>query len=958
MPTPIPPTPLKPTPLKPTPLPRESGGSSRVADAGSRSRRGGRRPTAPVASHDNRSSGGRSRRRTSRRRKSRSHGEGSFGPSRLAQFVTAAGWKTDRLGAATDVCLLACIAVVPWIMGGRIALGHAAFLTLSLAAACFLCVRAVAGRGGIRIGKLDLLMAAGVGLVATQALPVPAAAVSAVSPKISQLLPLHGSETSVVSLPQWNRLTLAPDRTFHQLGLLVAGMLFFVTARCRIDSPQRIRSAFWAVSGVGAAIAAFGVAQYMLDNGRFFWFYDYPYTSTEGRARGPFSNPNHYAGVAVVASVWPLWMLIAPGRRKKDDFGKISPWPARMAVAILSVTLPAIFLSQSRSGLVTMGVAVATVFVLGRWAGGANSGRRLAVSGLALAGVALASLVAFGSESESQVEQNLLELTSGDIEQVDANSGRRNIWTTAVRGFLDFPVLGAGLGAHQSIYLHYWDWPAKGKLYSHVENGPLQVLLETGSAGGAVVFLLMIALSVMGLRTFRREESFRGQKVVAGAFLAVLASHFVHTLTDFVWHSPGNMLLILTIGAAGAAAYGVRSTAAGPSSGSPAGRAGGLIGLSAVAATALLFVPETLARVRAEPHLFETVRLRAAAELEDAADVRDTKSQQLAELLKARTYRPADPQLNARLAKLLLWAFDRRQRDNDRFDLANLRDTARGFASAEEATQFFANPSVAGTDFQVVAMARSLALTGLRGDPLQVDCWRRLIATQFTADVSDAATQPLIEQLLTVQPHSAIPHYEAANACVLRGDVDGAVDHWMFAFRQDESAQLLVSVKLAAVLPVERLLETLEPDAAALNRIQGVYDYVGRPDDENILRRTLGQRWEIAAAEGATANGASAETVQMLRRSCIAYRAGDDLESAERTARRAVQISPTSITARSALGEVLRERQQWAEAAEHLIWCSRMDPDDIGLRERAELCLKYSRTRESLIASPELLPIR
>lgn len=430
-----------------------------------------------------------------------------------------------------------------------------------------------------------------------------------------------------------------------------------------------------------------------------------------------------------------------------------------------------------------------------------------------------------------------------------------------------------------------------------------------------------------------------------------MAAHSVHCLTDFVWHSPGNMLLILSFAAVGLATARL-TTAASTTATYPGGRVGGLVGLACVCAAAVLFVPDAYARVQAEPHVFELARIHMIGDI-DGIPKEDTRSLELVELLAAREHNPNDAEVNARLGKLMLDTFNDRQRASGRFNLANLRDTSRSFPSAAEAVTFFEAEEVAGRNFQAVQAARSLALRGIMFDPLHIDCWRRLAETQFIVDVRAEATTPLVDQMLAAQPHSAKPHYEAAIAALLKQDVPAAIDHWRIAFRQDEKLQLLVAIKLAAVIPANEFLETLKPGPRSLHRIQGVYLYNGREDEERVLTRALGQQWEMAASEGR-----SSDVVEKLKRSCAAYRRAEDLESAERTARRAVEVSPTSVVARSALGETLRDQERWAEAAEHLLWCSRMRPDDDGLRDRASFCVQKSRQRETLIANPHELPIR
>ena len=109
-----------------------------------------------------------------------------------------------------------------------------------------------------------------------------------------------------------------------------------------------------------------------------------------------------------------------------------------------------------------------------------------------LAGSGVLALTMFGDKLEADIERNVIELSSGDLEQLDHAGGRRSVWATAIAGASDFPWIGAGLGAHGTLYHRYWEGEPNEKWYSHVENGPLQTMLETGRVGIALIAVLVL----------------------------------------------------------------------------------------------------------------------------------------------------------------------------------------------------------------------------------------------------------------------------------------------------------------------------------------------------------------------------------------------------------------------------------------------------------------------------------
>ena len=64
-------------------------------------------------------------------------------------------------------------------------------------------------------------------------------------------------------------------------------------------------------------MASFGPLQFLAGNGKFFWFYEHPFTDTCGECQGEFSNRNHFAQFLAFLGIGPLiWWLQDAMRRQ------------------------------------------------------------------------------------------------------------------------------------------------------------------------------------------------------------------------------------------------------------------------------------------------------------------------------------------------------------------------------------------------------------------------------------------------------------------------------------------------------------------------------------------------------------------------------------------------------------------------------------------------------------------
>ena len=94
------------------------------------------------------------------------------------------------------------------------------------------------------------------------------------------------------------------------------------------------------------------------------------------------------------------------------------------------------------------------------------------------------------------------------------------------------------MGSFGEVYPRYSDKPiTNGTEPTHAENGYLQVLLETGIVGLALVLTGMIACAAWCVGGMKASVPTRS-RVCAAAIAASLAALAAHSLVDFVWYAP------------------------------------------------------------------------------------------------------------------------------------------------------------------------------------------------------------------------------------------------------------------------------------------------------------------------------------------------------------------------------------------------------------------------------------
>lgn len=858
----------------------------------------------------------------------------------------------------TDLGLAATVLVLPFVMGGRLAIGHLVFCALASVIAIAWSLHQFLDRcPRYRWNWAEPLLLAGVGLVALQVIPLPAEWITRLSPNLHESIPLwQTDEGRALGLANWQTLSLTPHDTQRSLIVILAGAIVLFVALQRIRTADDVHRVFHWCAWSTLLMAAFGIVQFAFGNGKFFWVYEHPMTTTSSQAKGAFTNANHFANfIAMGIPLW-LWMLAeshharerSGGNRHRDRRGEWSAGRAHgaarqraqglAAVAALGVIALGLLLSQSRGGLlIGCGGGLFALVVL--W----MQQRLPSRSALTLCSIGTAMIAAvafFGETVTHAIESNFHQLASADMNQLDEGNVRQQLWEAARLGHADFPYVGTGVSSHSEVYWRYHDHPHSGKEASHAESGYFQLALETGLTGLVILglcILLTCGWCISGLR--RHGKSSTGSLAAVAA--AVLLINYVHSVTDFVWYAPGCMALVIAIAAcarcvAGLPRHDARVGDSSPSrlallTSAPVRLGWGAVALAA-GAFAVWSLPLKLAQTNAEQHWFAFMRCEKVELPVDDVDGRE--AQLLAEskhLLAAVQADPNDHRAQYRLAQRCISLFQLHQSKSESpFPLVHFHDAAIAM-SPDVRDEWLSRPAVIGPRMKYLDAAWNCTLKSIRLCPLQARAYLQLADLGWLHDIEPEAESALIAQAQAARPFDAAVHLRLGTIAWSEQRLEDGLAHFQEAFARDVRYRQPMLESMYRQFPAAFFLENFDLDLQMLAMLKSLYKQSDDVRGYAQVLETLADR-SVEAAEQANGEDAINHWLQAFR----CYRELQMDADADRALRSAFERNPNSEELRLAMAKWDFDHQRFESAAEHYRWCYRENPGDQSLRELAE----------------------
>ena len=313
--------------------------------------------------------------------------------------------------------------------------------------------------------------------------------------------------------------TASPYDTRMQLQLLITYIILLILLPQSYYRMNRWRGLLWFLMSLGFFVSVFGILQQLTFNGKLYWFRVMRYG---GHPFGPYVNRNHFAGFAEILIPVALVPLVLGKVRRERLF---------LVGLFAVVPIVALLLSASRGGIISFAVELVILFSL-------LLVRRLQSKYMLAGGVlVLCAILAVSWIGVQEVLQRF-----SNYESLDVTVGKRaSMRHDTFRIFLDHPALGTGLGTFQMVFPPY-ESNYDARIVNHAHNDYLEVLAETGLAGGICCLWFLAILFI---------ESVKGLKDLGGSFGAALnlsglvgcCGLLVHSLVDFNLHIPANALL-------------------------------------------------------------------------------------------------------------------------------------------------------------------------------------------------------------------------------------------------------------------------------------------------------------------------------------------------------------------------------------------------------------------------------
>lgn len=283
----------------------------------------------------------------------------------------------------------------------------------------------------------------------------------------------------------------------------------------------------------GLALAVFALVQHFTWDGRLYWIR----RTVSAGAAGPFVNRNHFAGY--MEMLIPIPAALALSRAARSE--------ARLfygfAAVIMGIALVA---SLSRGGIVSLaaGLLFMAAIMASRNRQRSNESRK---SGFVLRPAYLVALMLVAIVLGVMwvgADFDLFNRISNDPFSTAAAADRPAIWSDTLRMFRANPLLGAGLGAFETVYPIYGR--ADGSLViQFAHNDYLQILADAGIIGGVLALWFLIAIARDVMRAVKSENP-RVRAFALGSASGVFAL-LVHSLFDFNLQIPSNALLFLLL---------------------------------------------------------------------------------------------------------------------------------------------------------------------------------------------------------------------------------------------------------------------------------------------------------------------------------------------------------------------------------------------------------------------------
>jgi O-antigen ligase len=351
-----------------------------------------------------------------------------------------------------------------------------------------------------------------------------------------QLLPLRSSAAAgLLTFPAVNSLSLDAYSTRLFVIQLVVYLVFFAAALTFINNQKRLQKIVLTIIIFGGLMAFYGILQRLAAPEGIYGVRPTPHAMPFAS----FVNQHHFAAFMNMTLGLTLGFLFGKGVKKDKNLLLI------IAALIMGIAL---LFTGSRGGFLSF-LGVLGFLAAPRILEKKDESHTLETGGgkskiLLIAGVLALILVIFGAVIMLGGDQSLFR-SIGLANPDDVSSGRAYFWSIALKIFLDYPILGAGLDAFGVAFTRY-DTESGAYRVEEAHNDYLQILADAGILGFICVAAFVYLFFKKAASTIETAENDFRKSAARGA-LAGCFGILIHSFFDFPLRTPSNAFFFLVL---------------------------------------------------------------------------------------------------------------------------------------------------------------------------------------------------------------------------------------------------------------------------------------------------------------------------------------------------------------------------------------------------------------------------
>lgn len=416
-----------------------------------------------------------------------------------------------------------------WLAGGASRGDVGGQMVVRLAACVVLGVAALLFRGAaLRDVRPVLLLIVGAILIpVVQLVPLP--------PTWWQSLPGRDLVSEVARLAgqtdAWRPISISPGTTLNALFSLTVPVATFVLI-ANLKPDQRTWIPALMVVLVLASMLV-GLLQFSGSG-----FRNPLINHVAGYVSGNFANRNHFAlWLAIGCLFLPVWAFV-----RRDKIG----WRGPVAIGAVLLLALTILASGSRAGIIVGALALLLAPIIVReqlgkvFRGSPRWALPVAIASV-VAAAALLIVISFAAGRATSIDRLALADVGGDM---------RTTGLPTVLGIAEryFPV-GAGMGSFDPAFRIAEPDPMLQLLYfNHAHNDLLELVLESGAMGIAVLIAAAVWWVVASARVWRRAKSSTGNHALGRLGSAIILLTAMASAVDYPARTPLMMAVLVVAG--------------------------------------------------------------------------------------------------------------------------------------------------------------------------------------------------------------------------------------------------------------------------------------------------------------------------------------------------------------------------------------------------------------------------